>query len=296
MAQAAALAGRRVVITRSPERAAALADAVADAGGMPLLMPLIDFETAPEPALLDRALGSLAAGAYSWLVVSSATTVLALRRAAEARGMPLASVVPDTVRIAAVGAATRRALEAQGLKVDLVPADPQSAAGLLSVWPAGAGAVLLPQADIAAPLLRDGLVGAGADVTAVAAYQTVDFPARPEHRLSDAAEESGSGGGRPLRTAAEVRALLDDAIPSAVVAASASAARRIVSLLGPLPASARFVAIGAATAAEAARLGQLVAAVAPAPTPEGVLSALAEAFGPSAPPNQPSASTAKETL
>jgi len=167
------LGGVRVLVTRSPERSAALVEALAAAGAEPVLLPLIDFERAPDQHMLDVACDALAAAAFDWLVVSSATTVHVLMEKAAERGLRLGQLVPPGTRIAAVGPATRRLLEAGGLTVALTPPGEQSAAGLLAVWPGG-GRILLPQADIAAGTLSEGLAAAGGTVTAVTAYRTVD--------------------------------------------------------------------------------------------------------------------------
>ncbi|BAS09922.1 hypothetical protein AHiyo4_33440 [Arthrobacter sp. Hiyo4] len=79
--------------------------------------------------------------------------------------------------MATIGPSSRRILEAAGIPVALAPVDIQSAEGLVELWTVAPARVLLPQADIAAPGLRAGLAAKGADVTAVVAYHTVDYPA-----------------------------------------------------------------------------------------------------------------------
>jgi uroporphyrinogen-III synthase len=282
----APLAGARVLITRSPERSLPLVEALRNAGADALLLPLIDFERASDQHSLDVACDALAAGAFDWLAVSSATTVHVLAAKAAERGLALAAWVPPATRIAAVGAATRRLLEAHGLVVALAPEEEQSAAGLLSVWPGGGGKVLLPQADIASPRLAEGLSAAGSSVTAVTAYRTVDYPAAAERRLAIAAEdlaipaEDGAGEGQPpsyaLLTPATAAAELSEGRIDAVIAASPSAARRLHGLF-PLG-RCRFVAIGRPTAEQASALGMPVAAIAAEPTPAGLVAAVAAAL------------------
>lgn len=274
------LNGARVLITRSPERAAPVAAALAAAGATPLLLPLIDFERAADQHALDVACDALSAGAYGWLVISSATTVHALAGKARERGLALRQLVPAGTRIAAVGRATRRQLEAEGLRADLVPAGEQSAAGLLDVWPGGS-AVLLPQADIAAPLLAEGLSAAGSRVTAVTAYNTVEYPAAAERRLA-IAEEAGAGGEAPpsyvLLTPEGARTELAAGRIDAALAASPSAVRRLAELL---PGGAcRLVVIGRSTAEQAAALDLRVAEVAAEPSPAGLVAAVARALNP----------------
>ncbi|KQQ80511.1 MULTISPECIES: uroporphyrinogen-III synthase [Micrococcaceae] len=274
------LSGTRVLVTRSPERSAALVQALARAGATPVLLPLIDFERAPDQHALDVACDALAAGAFDWLVVSSATTVHVLMEKAAERGLELGRLVPQATRIGAIGPATRRILESQGLAVELTPAGEQSAAGFLEAW-TGRGRVLLPQADIAAATLADGLAHRGSDVTAVTAYRTVDFPAAAERRLAVQPEDAGAGqatASYTLLTPEAAAAEIDGGQISAVVAASPSAVRRLAAL-SPL-AVCRLVAIGRSTAEQAAALDLPVAAVAEEPTPEGLVAAVVKALTP----------------
>lgn len=274
------LGGVRVLVTRSPERSGALVAALREAGATPVLLPLIDFERAPDQHALDVACDALAAGAFDWLVVSSATTVHVLMEKAAERGLGLAQLVPSGTRIAAVGPATRRLLEAGGLDVALTPDGEQSAAGMLMVWPGG-GRILLPQADIAAGTLAAGLAAAGSDVTAVTAYRTVDYPAAAERRLAVQSEDGDAGPQPPsysLVTPETAALEIAEGRIAAVVAASPSAVRRIAALV-PL-AGCRLVAIGRSTADQAAALGLEVAAVAAEPTPEGLVAAVAKAVNP----------------
>ncbi|HEU4667893.1 MAG TPA: uroporphyrinogen-III synthase [Arthrobacter sp.] len=275
----APLAGTRVLITRSPERSLPLVEALRNAGAAALLLPLIDFEQAPDQHSLDVACDALVAGAFDWLVVSSATTVHVLAAKAAERGLPLASCIPPATRIAAVGAATRGLLQAHGLAVALAPDEEQSAAGLLSVWAGGGVRVLLPQADIAPPRLAEGLTAAGSSVTAVTAYRTVDYPAAAERRLAIPAEH-GAGEGQPssyaLLAPATAAAELAAGRIDAVIAASPSAARRLHGLF-PMG-GFRVVAIGRPTAEQASALGMPVAAIAAEPTPAGLVAAVAAAL------------------
>jgi len=294
------LADARVLITRSPERSLTLVEALEKAGAEALLLPLIDFERAADQHSLDVACDALAAGAFDWLVVSSATTVHILSDKATERGLTLSNWLPATVRVAAIGQASKGMLESAGVSVALMPAAAQSAAGLLDVWPANAGRVLLPQADIAAPRLAEGLAASGADVTVVTAYRTVDYPADAERRLAVDPLATDPGESIPGRTTARVavppsysllttegaRAQIAAGQLHAVVAASPSAVRRIGSALSPLG-DCRLVAIGRSTADEAAALGLDVAAVAAEPTPAGLVAAVREALDFPTPPGPP---------
>ena len=272
------LEGARVLVTRSPDRAATLVAALRDTGAEPLLLPLIDFERARDLHSLEVAFDALGAGAYGWLVISSVTTIRALEELARERGATLSQWLPGTVRVATIGPATARELEARGIPVDLAPERLHSGTGLLDIWPQGQGSVFLPQADIADTRLADGLESLGASVQAVTAYHTVDYPADPARSFSPDGSP-GSSGSMEVLTPSEAKAELAAGRLHAVVAASPSAAQRIHAGLSPLG-DCRFVAIGRSTAAEAERLGLPVAAVADQPTTSGLVSAVIEALAP----------------
>ena len=141
----------------------------------------------------------------------------------------------------------------------------------LRTAPEAARRVLLPASALADPALADGLRRAGWEVEQVAAYTTVtadacNLPPDLEHRWA-------TGG------------------VDAVVLTAPSTTRAVLELLGPPPQGTGLVAIGATTAAATRELGLTVAAVAPSPTPEGVLQATIDAIrataGPTPPPQGP---------
>lgn len=141
----------------------------------------------------------------------------------------------------------------------------------LRTAPEAARRVLLPASALADPALADGLRRAGWEVEQVAAYTTVtadacNLPPDLEHRWA-------TGG------------------VDAVVLTAPSTTRAVLELLGPPPQGTGLVAIGATTAAATRKLGLTVAAVAPSPTPEGVLQATIDAIrataGPTPPPQEP---------
>nr|WP_232035275.1 uroporphyrinogen-III synthase [Kocuria rosea] len=149
----------------------------------PLLEATLPGDTGPVAALLDRA-ADPGAAAGSWLVVTSVTTVRALRAVA---GEPSGTALGDRfaaarragLRVAAVGDATAAALTAAGLRPDLVPGAVHSAAGLLADWPPepAPGTVLLPLSARARPTLETGLTARGYGVLTATAYETVPWPA-----------------------------------------------------------------------------------------------------------------------
>lgn len=271
-----------VWLCRTPDRAGPAVQALRDAGAAVRLLPLIGFRPLPDAAPLDAAVRRLAAGAYDWLVLTSVTTILALERTEPVRREGLAGLTRG-VRVAAVGEGTRAALEARGVRTDLMPS-PQSAAGLLAAWSDTAARILLPQSAIARPALCEGLAARGCAVDQVSAYETVDWPAGP-----DALQEEAAGPAVPLAAPEELAAQAPvPGIRRAVVLTSPSTARRFLARCVPLPADLLAAAIGLSTAEELAALGRPADAVAAAPTPEGIVQALAAAMssedpGPEAP-------------
>jgi uroporphyrinogen-III synthase len=261
------LAGRTVLVPRDPERAAGLAQRLEALGATVLVAPATRTEPAPDPGALDAAVRRLADGAYAWAVLTSANAVRALEQAAArvAPGDPAALLAGAPAAWAAVGPTTRRALEALGAAVSVVPAHERSAEGLVAVFPdppAGASArrVLLPQGDLARTTLRDGLAARGWEPDVVAAYRTVpvDLPADVVRRAAAPEGAPGADGG------------LD-----AVVLTSGSVAVQVAAQLGTaLPA----VCIGRPSAEAAADLGLDVAAVATAPTDAALADALVRAL------------------
>ncbi len=294
------LAGMRVAVTRSVDRAGGLLAALVAAGADPVLVPLIDFEVAGQEDL-GTSMHRLAAGEYRWLVISSITTVRALKQWCQAAGTSLAALIPASTQVATIGPTSVAVLAAEGIQAVLAPEDLQSAAGLVALWPEyvladNPGKVLMPSSNLAAPTLRDGVMAKGWDVESVTAYTTVDHPARPELRMTATLAKSGQdlrgpdqwGGpgqqGRlaqrvevPQLTPAEAAAEIRTGALNAVVLASGSAARRVAETLAPLPEGCLVVTIGEPTRSEAQRLGLGVAATAEHPTPEGIVAALARA-------------------
>lgn len=286
------LTGTRVLVPRADDGADPLVIALRAAGAEPVPVALIQTVPPEDPTDLDDLLLALGSGWYTWLAITSAAAVPVLVDRAEEVGTPLAELVRGT-RVAAVGPATARALRAEGVEVDLVPSGPSSAATLLAVWPAlppaaagtpapdpsalpsprpspddavpahdpepdhehDPGRVLVPHADLAAPTLTTGLRARGWEVDDVVAYRTVRGP-------------DPDPGVHADWTAGRV---------DAVLLTSGSTARNLLDLLGEPPAGTLVCCIGPSTAAEAARVGLRVDAVAEEQTPTGLVAALVRA-------------------
>ena len=253
----APLAGRVVLLPRvkEPDRIAS----ALERAGAEVLRAAVTRTVPGEAAALEATARRIVAGEAAWLVLTSARTV-------EALAPYLHVPVPSALQVAVVGPATARAwTELTGAAPDLVSRG--SAAALLKEpvlvcpppAPSAAKRVLLPASALADPALADGLRQAGWEVEQVSAYTTVTAGACD---LPPGLDHSWAAGG-----------------VDAVVLTAPSSTRAVLELFGP-PATTRLVTIGATTAAAARELGLPVAAVAPSPTPEGVLRAVIAAMTP----------------
>ncbi len=163
-----ALAGWRVLVTRTREQSSTLSQALRELGAEVLEIPLIRIEPPSSYAALDAALATI--GSYDTLIVTSANTAAVLR---ERRPLPW-PWQPYTV---AVGPATAQALATAGLRVDLVPTPAVAESVLAALAPGARGKrMLLVRAAVARDVLPDGLRAAGADLDVVDAYRTIEAP------------------------------------------------------------------------------------------------------------------------
>ena len=245
------LAGWRVLVPRGGPWGDSVAADLRAKGASPVVAAMINFAATADAPALERALERLAAGEFDWMTVTSATTVdvLSAQRA----------VVPPTTRVAAVGENTAAALTAAGYHVDLVPAEDNSARGLLAEWEAATQGVvplriLTLRSEIAKPLLTEGLRRIGHDVESVVAYRTV-------------------GVAVPEKVVEDVRA----GLVQAILVTSGSVAQQVQEQLGPIPESTLVAAIGPQTARDARDYGLRVDVIAAERTAASLIEAVAAA-------------------
>jgi uroporphyrinogen III methyltransferase/synthase len=180
------LAGRRVLVTRPAGQGDELAGLVRAAGGQCLHVPVIQIAEPPSWQPLDDALAR--AATYDWIVFASANGVQSFVARLRAAGRDARLL--GTARIAAIGPATRRALEAAGLACDLTPDEFRSeglAAAFAGLHPGGR--FLLVRADKGRDLLRRSLEEAGHQVDEVVAYAS-----RPLATLDEEPRAAVAGG------------------------------------------------------------------------------------------------------
>lgn len=197
------LSGRVVATTRDGAPDDPLTEKLRAEGAKVLVWPTLSFEAPRDPAPLERARRDVRAGAYDWVVVTSA-------RAVEPLG--LGDDVPKRVRVAAVGAATASVLRGRRWRVDVTgTSDARALIEAVSDGAALDGArVLFPAGSLAGDTIEEEMTALGACVDRVEAYRTVARP--PECR--------------------SVRADLGRGV-DAVAFASPSAVRALVETLSP---------------------------------------------------------------
>ncbi len=245
------LFGKRIVVTRAREQAGALAAQLTALGADAIELPTIEIAPASDYAPLDRAIAQLAS--YDWLIFTSANGVRFFldrldRSAADLRAL--------RARICAIGPATRAAVEALHLKVDLMGKE-YVAEGLLAAFAAhdlAGRRILLPRAAVARDLVPAELARRGACVDVVEAYRTV----APE----GAAERASTVFARK---------------PDWITFTSSSTVQNFVAMAGAgALESVKVASIGPITSATARRLGITVTAEAREFTIPGLVQAILE--------------------
>lgn len=165
------LAHRTIIVTRPREQAHVLGNALEQAGARVLYCAAIRITDPLDPVPFRAAIRRL--HEFEWVVLTSVNGVQRFFDEAA-----VAAVPPDTLaklRYAAVGPATAAAIEAQGLAVEVVPAEYTGAAipAAMSTLLKPGARVLIARAANANPELPTGLRAAGADVVDVESYRSV---------------------------------------------------------------------------------------------------------------------------
>jgi uroporphyrinogen III methyltransferase/synthase len=206
---------------------------------------------------LDRALDRLED--YRWIIFTSANGVAFFFRRLRERGLDIRDL--KGMRVAAIGPATASAVEALGIRVDLVP-DAFVSEGVVKAF-AGkdlrGSRVLLPRAKEARDVIPEGLAGMGAACDIATAYRTV----------------------RSDRNASELAPLFDAEKIDAITFTSPSTVKNFLRIMGPgfhLPAKVRIACIGPVTEAAARKAGLPVDILQERYTIPGLVDALAAFF------------------
>lgn len=294
------LSGIRVLVGRARHQAGALSGELRKRGANVIEIPFIEIRKPKSFKPLDAALKSL--GSYDWLILTSVNGVEAMwermgelgslrsavnrrllgdpsprdRSTREGHDFSRAVTTPRStsalaaegppLRIAAIGPATKKAIEQRGVKVDVVPKEYVAESVVRSLKNKVKGKrVLLVRATVARDVIPRELRKAGAHVDVVEAYETVV----------------------PQSSRARLRAALKypKQRPHVVTFTSSSTVRNFVELLGPAHrarhkalAEIRMASIGPVTSATLRELGLPVDIAAKEFTIPGLVAAIVKSF------------------
>ncbi len=185
-ASPSALAGKRIVITRSAAQSEALARELSARGAIPVMLPLVSFADPEDFGPLDAAIAEIQR--FDWIILTSAQAVRAVVKRSEQLKRSLIRA-GNKLRIASVGPVTAEAARQVGLPVEYVAETHTGAALAEELGSRLCGAkVFLPRSDRANPDLPPALKSHGAQVTEVIAYRTLRPTAVDERNLRQIAE------------------------------------------------------------------------------------------------------------
>jgi uroporphyrinogen-III synthase len=184
------LAGWRIIVSRARKQASALAEGLRALGAEVLEIPFIEIRPPRSYAKLDAALRGISG--YDWLILTSVNGVEAFFERAESQHV--SNSVFAHLKIAAIGPATKNAIERHGLTVEAVPAEyvAESVVETLAEKVRGKR-VLLCRAHVARDVIPRELRKLGAQVDVVEAYETV-VPEQSREQLRAALAERGRLG------------------------------------------------------------------------------------------------------
>jgi len=248
------LFGRRVLVTRTAEQAGSFVALLEAQGAEAIACPVIEVVAPPSWDAFDAEICRLAE--TDLLILTSANGVEAFFARLAAMGRDLRAL--HGVTVVAVGPKTAAAIEARGLRPDLVPADyrAEGVVELLKARGVRGQRVLYPRAELARDLIPQELAAAGATIAAPLAYRTLP-PA--------------DGGER-------VRALLAEGGVDAVTFTSSSTVENFLAMAGPGAAEqlrgVTIVSIGPLTTRTALRYGLQVDIEPAASTLEAMVEAM----------------------
>jgi uroporphyrinogen III methyltransferase / synthase len=243
------LFGQRIVATRDVRQSRALSEPLEALGADVVSLPVIDIQAPLDPEPLQDALANLAT--YDWVIFTSVNGVKRFIEALDQANIDLRRL---QARIAAIGPATRDAVEALHLRVDCMPKEyvAESLLTSLAEHPLDGQRVLLPRAAVARDVVPEALRKRGAHVDVVEAYRTL----------------------APANLAAAAQAVLSRK-PHWLTFTSSSTVRNLVDAVGLAALQGiRIASIGPITSATARELGLSVDVEAQPHTIAGLIDAL----------------------
>jgi uroporphyrinogen-III synthase len=261
------LAGLRIVVGRARHQASALSSGLRELGAEVIEIPFIEIRKPRSYQPLDTALKNLLD--YDWLILTSVNGADALWK--RIRKLRLTKRHFKHLKVAAIGPATKKAIEKRGIKVSVVPEEYVAESVVESLRDQVAGKrVLLARARVARDVIPRELRKLGAKVDVVEAYETVI----------------------PRSSLTRLRAILKNSNrrPDVITFTSSSTVRNFANLTGknvrrgrPRPRKAsplddvRFVSIGPVTSSTLRELGLPVDLEAKEYTIPGLINAIVSA-------------------
>jgi uroporphyrinogen-III synthase len=252
------LTGVRVLVGRARHQASALSTQLRGLGATVIEIPFIEIRRPQSFKALDTALKNLAD--YDWLILTSVNGVEAMweRRA----NLRLTKTSIRHLHIAAIGPATRKAIEQRGGEVNVVPKEYVAESVVRSLHKRVKGKrVLLVRANVARDVIPRELRRAGAKVDVAEAYETV-VPRSSRTRLRKVFADP-------------------ELCPQIVTFTSSSTAKNFVALLGkkhPNFDAVHFASIGPVTSSTLRELGLRVDIAAKTFTIPGLVRAIVRAL------------------
>jgi len=218
-AQSLPLAGWRIIVSRAKKQASVLAEGLRAQGASVLEIPFIEIRPPRSAKMMDNALGRISE--YEWLILTSVNGVEALFERLQTLAIPHSALAH--LKFAAIGPATRAAIERQGFTVAVMPKHYIAEAVVEALAERVRGKrVLLWRARIARDVIPRELRNLGVHLDVVEAYQTV-VPRSSREQLRAALES-------------------DHERPDAITFTSSSTVRNYVSLLAIRSAKPKLLA------------------------------------------------------
>jgi uroporphyrinogen-III synthase len=174
------LSGLRILVGRARHQASALSSGFRKLGAQVLEIPFIEIRKPRSYRQLDTALKDLPD--YEWLILTSVNGVEAVFD--RLKTLRIRNPALQHLQIAAIGPATRKAIEDHGFKVDVVPKQYVAESVVASLRHRVRGKrMLLARAKVARDVIPRELRKLGARVDVVEAYETV-LPQASRARLA----------------------------------------------------------------------------------------------------------------
>ena len=230
------LAGCRILVSRARKQAGALSSQLRELGCGVIEIPFIEIRKPSSYKPLDTALRNLAG--YDWLILTSVNGVEALF--ARLGKLKLNRGALSHLKIAAIGPATKKAIEAHDVHVQVTPKEYVAESVVSALHRRVKGKrILLVRAKVARDVIPRELRKAGASVDVIEAYETV-APESSRKRLQ--------------------AALTSARRPHAITFTSSSTVKNFVGLLGLRAARAALKKSGPERGIHSASIGPVTSA------------------------------------